>query len=602
MTIRMGFDVNKKDNNGVTPIYRAAEKAQTETVRLLLNYGANIDVQVKDINGWTPIHVAAMSGNTDTVKLLLDHGANIHVKDNHGKTPIHRAAWLGHTSTVEQLLDHGANIDEQDNDGDTPIYRAASSGHIDTVKLLLSAGADPHISGYRTVRDLVIRDWSEEWEEKILSSYSSVGNENLSIAAALALNKEDFLMKFIKKVLKKKGKLVDSFLTRDAEDISNLLAFIGKHLTREFGRDTTDQKIKMLIGGEGEKRFYLVKSRALRDETGDRSLLHYIVDNGARMIKQREELLDLLAEKIENVNSKESLEGKDTEQKIIQNLKLGLPSSPGLAECIKMTEEKFKWGTMKAKGMIALSIIINLFSLVLYFLDVFTDFQFVDEMLDNSQKNFTDLQANCFYKFYYKTDIVYQLCEEEIEKFGECLGFHENKTLIGQECREIGPRFEDPHQFTECFIYSSVHCLAPIIWAFLVFTLTMKVTNIPFPPITRVVKISQDTRKFKMRSEYDFKQKVPKIEAEIANYEDSVNLSSAIEAATEAGPQFFFQAVYFLPSLILNLVRFQGWQELVSYKMLSIAFSFTSVAVSNYFIRFYTNLIVTFQTIVYQES
>ena len=90
-----------------------------------------------------------------------------------------------------------------------------------------------------------------------------------------------------------------------------------------------------------------------------------------------------------------------------------------------------------------------------------------------------------------------------------------------------------------------------------------------------------------MRSEKDFEAKVPQIEAEIAEYEDSVNLSSGIEAATEAGPQFFFQTVYFLPNLILNLARFGlgGWQELVSYKMLSIAFSFTSVAVSNYFIR-----------------
>ena len=84
---------------------------------------------------------------------------------------------------------------------------------------------------------------------------------------------------------------------------------------------------------------------------------------------------------------------------------------------------------------------------------------------------------------------------------------------------------------------------------------------------------------------WDFKAKVPENEAKIANYEDSVNLSSSIEAALEASPQFFFQTVYFLPNLILNLVESQGWQELVSYKMLSIAFSFTSVAVSNYFIR-----------------
>ena len=88
-----------------------------------------------------------------------------------------------------------------------------------------------------------------------------------------------------------------------------------------------------------------------------------------------------------------------------------------------------------------------------------------------------------------------------------------------------------------------------------------------------------------MRSEDDFEKKVSGIEAEIAEYEDSVNLSSSIEAATEAGPQFFFQTVYLLPNLIINLATFQGLQELVSYKMLSIAFSFTSVAVSNYLIR-----------------
>ena len=90
-----------------------------------------------------------------------------------------------------------------------------------------------------------------------------------------------------------------------------------------------------------------------------------------------------------------------------------------------------------------------------------------------------------------------------------------------------------------------------------------------------------------MRSEENFEKKVSGIEAEIAEYEDSVNLSSSIEAATEAGPQFFFQTVYLRPNLIVNLVtlRSRGLEELVSYKMLSIAFSFTSVAVSNYLIR-----------------
>ena len=181
------------------------------------------------------------------------------------------------------------------------------------------------------------------------------------------------------------------------------------------------------------------------------------------------------------------------------------------------------------------------------------------------------------------------LCSKETGNItSRCIDFFENKTLISQKYREIGPRFEDPDKFTECFWYSLFHCIAPIFWTFLVFTLTAKVFNmkkILFPPITRIVKIYKDKQMFNIRAGVDFKKKVSGIEADIANYEDSVNLSSGIEAATEAGPQFFFQTVYSLPNLIVNLVRSRGLEELVSYKMLSIAFSFTSLAVSNYFIR-----------------
>ena len=583
--IRAGVDVNKKEFYGWTPIHRAVISGHTDIVKLLLEHGANIDE--KDNDGRTPINrvMEAWQRHPDIVKLLLDHGANIHLKDKHGRSPIHLTAREGHTDTMKLLLEYGADIDEKGNNGWTPIHQAAYRGHTDTVKLLLSAGADPHISGYRTVRDLLKRGWSEEWEEKILSSYSSKENYNAYIAAAVALNKDDFLMKFISKVSEKKGTLVDSFLTRDVEDISHLLVFIDRHITRdERGGNTTDPNIKMLIGGEGENRFYLVKTKALRDKSGDKSLLQYIVDNGARMMKQREELFDLLVEKIENVNSWSWLHGKDFESKIIHNLKLGLPSSIGLAECIKMTEEKFPWSKMKAGGMIALSIIVNLVSLALYFVDVITDGQFADDMFTNSMKNYKDfkvLQANCTEEFYREMEDGKwrRLCEEKKEY---CFKLHENLTLIGQRCRDFELRFEDPHRFKECFWYSLIHCIAPVIWTIVVFTKTvpMKVSNflrIPFPPITRVVNIHKDTQKFKMRCRTEFKEKVPELEADIANYQDSVNLSSSIEAATEASPQFFFQTVYFLPNLILKLS--------VSYYKLSIVFSFTSVAVSNYLIR-----------------
>ena len=493
--------------------------------------------------------------------------------------PISWAEQGGHTYSVK------LNINEKDSDGQTLIHRKAEERDEDLVTFLLSEGADPYISGYQTVRDILASCWSENWEEDILSSYSSKSNYKAYIAAALARNKEDFLKKFLEDVSQKKRNTLYWFLTRDAVDISNLLAFM---------RSKNYHEIDTMIGGEGENRFYLVKTKVLRGKAGDRSLLQYIVDNRARMMKQREELLDLLAEKIEK-----------EESKIVNNLKLGLPSSTGLAECIKMTEEKFPWSKMKAGGMITFSLTVNLLSFALYCLDVYTDGQFVDEMFNNSQTNFPNLQANCTNDFYDKIDEVYHLCKDKTENFEECLEFFGNMTHRGQKCKESGPRFDDLNKYTECFWYSLIHCIAPIVWTFLVFVLTMKVSNIwriPFPPITRIVKFYQHTLFFQIRTKPDFKEKVPEIEAKITDHEDLVNLSSSIGAATESSPQFFFQTVYILPNLILNLVRFRGLEELVSYKMLSIAFSFTSVAVSNYFIRFYTNLIVTFQTIVYQES
>ena len=158
-----------------------------------------------------------------------------------------------------------------------------------------------------------------------------------------------------------------------------------------------------------------MQSRALGDQSGEKSLIQYIVDNGPRMMKQREDLLDLLAKHVERFDSEgKPLDQKQIELKIINNLKLGLPSSTGLAECIKLTEEKFPWGKMKARGMIVFSIVANLLSLALYFVDVSTDGQFVYEMSNNSQ-HFSD--------------------------------FNISRT----NCIEIGPRFEDPQQFIERF-------------------------------------------------------------------------------------------------------------------------------------------------------
>ena len=55
--------------------YLAAFKGHIESVRALLDLGANVNAQTKA--GATPLHLAARSGNATTVALLVASGADV---------------------------------------------------------------------------------------------------------------------------------------------------------------------------------------------------------------------------------------------------------------------------------------------------------------------------------------------------------------------------------------------------------------------------------------------------------------------------------------------------------------------------------------------
>ena len=206
------------------------------------------------------------------------------------------------------------------------------------------------------------------------------------------------------------------FSLNDAQQISNLLTFIKKNITKT--REENKKKILKKLVGEGEERFYLVKIKAL----GGKSLLQHIVDSGQIMMKQREELLDLL------VTIECEPDEKATEQKIITILKSSLPSSIKLSECIKMTEEKFRWSTTKAAGLIAVSVLATLFSLSLYFADVAFDVKFVQEMFENSHKDFAEQQTNYTDEFYDGLDIGYlNYCARDTGDRENCFDFLRTK-------------------------------------------------------------------------------------------------------------------------------------------------------------------------------
>lgn len=69
----------------------------------LLKKNPNVDLNVCDEFGYTPLHLAADRGNTDIVKLLLEHGADATLKDSDGFSALELANVAGHQDVKTML-------------------------------------------------------------------------------------------------------------------------------------------------------------------------------------------------------------------------------------------------------------------------------------------------------------------------------------------------------------------------------------------------------------------------------------------------------------------------------------------------------------------
>ncbi len=81
--VKMGADVNK---TGWTPLHYAATKGHLPLIRLFIENHAYIDAESP--NGSTPLMMASMYGTSETVKLLLDEGADASLRNQQGLTAI----------------------------------------------------------------------------------------------------------------------------------------------------------------------------------------------------------------------------------------------------------------------------------------------------------------------------------------------------------------------------------------------------------------------------------------------------------------------------------------------------------------------------------
>ncbi len=219
---RRGPPLGGSGGGGMTPLLFAIRQGHVDTVRVLLEAGADVDQTMADGTG--AMIVAIVNGQYALASELLSRGGDANVKDLRGRAALYAAVdmrnyrWselpkppddgMDPLALIRQLLDLGVDVNApltsaipyrgpsnfsnifESMVGATPFLRAAESGDATLMRLLMDHGADVHVTTGDGKTALILAagvgysDGSTfEWSEK-----ETLGAIELCLAAGIDVN------------------------------------------------------------------------------------------------------------------------------------------------------------------------------------------------------------------------------------------------------------------------------------------------------------------------------------------------------------------------------------------------------------------------------
>lgn len=92
---------------GSTAAHQAAQSGDVEGLQEVIDALGEL-VNKKDQNGWTPLHEGSRAGHQKVVEILVERGANINERTGLGETPLYLAEKRDNRSVIEFLKKFGA--------------------------------------------------------------------------------------------------------------------------------------------------------------------------------------------------------------------------------------------------------------------------------------------------------------------------------------------------------------------------------------------------------------------------------------------------------------------------------------------------------------
>jgi ankyrin repeat protein len=128
-----GADARRQTRGVQSAMAVACYNRHPSIVQMLINHDNGI-LEIASPNGWTLLLQAAQRGSVDTVRLLLDCGANVSAADRDCQTALMLACFDAHLVVVRLLLAAGSDLEHRDKNQQTAMHHAATYGRIEIVR------------------------------------------------------------------------------------------------------------------------------------------------------------------------------------------------------------------------------------------------------------------------------------------------------------------------------------------------------------------------------------------------------------------------------------------------------------------------------------
>ena len=167
-----------------TPLHYASLAGCFKTAKILIDSGANLTAKnkqsntplhlaVKNKNFWhgeffnikelVPVQEALLDAGMETVKLLINNGANLEATNDKKNTPLHNAILEGYADVAEILIQHGAKVNTQNKKFQSSLHMAVRNSSLKLgtkcIQILLQNRANLNIKDIRgeTPLEIVLR-------------------------------------------------------------------------------------------------------------------------------------------------------------------------------------------------------------------------------------------------------------------------------------------------------------------------------------------------------------------------------------------------------------------------------------------------------------